>query len=139
MVIGSDELEQLSDGIYQDRIIPTSLYCGTCGYNLRMLRYVGVCPECGHAYNARPLKLEGIFLPHLVEFPAGDAASFVFSGIAAAGLLRAGIAPFRSEYVFVGLAMAAMAVAFLRRTYVKACRFIKFRHIARKIAFREDD
>lgn len=65
------EQERIADDVFTDRVIRTSVYCGRCGYNLRTLPYVYECPECGHAYNARPLTLHGVFLPEHAQLPQG--------------------------------------------------------------------
>ena len=81
-MISGDELARLSDEVYRDSKIRTSLYCAKCGYNLRTLPFVHRCPECGNEYNARPLNMVGIFVPHHAYFPFGDGAATVFCLVA---------------------------------------------------------
>ena len=77
MVVSHDDLDRLADDIYKNRRISGWIYCGNCGYNLRTLPYVYTCPECGHEYNARPLTMRGIFLPHEASFPLRDLAALL--------------------------------------------------------------
>ena len=65
MPLSSNDLERLSDDIYKNRRITGLVYCGTCGYCLKTLPYVYQCPECGGSYNARPLSMQGIFMPQV--------------------------------------------------------------------------
>lgn len=72
MVIGSGELDRMADDAYKDMRITSSIYCGTCGYNLRTLPYTGPCPECGSDYNARALSMKGIFTINDIELPVKE-------------------------------------------------------------------
>ena len=69
--IERDELEMMMDP-NRERVIAETLFCAECGYQLRMLPFIGRCPECGNAYNARSRHRKGIFVPELAEFPATD-------------------------------------------------------------------
>ena len=64
------------------RTLSHSVFCDRCGYNLRCLRYVGRCPECGNAYNARPLKLKGIYHAFDLKLPVLD----IFVAIISVGI-----------------------------------------------------
>ena len=93
MVLGSDELDRLADDIDKDRTITGSIYCGNCGYNLRTLPYAYTCPECGKGYNARPLKMEGVFLPQDTYFPASDTAATLLCAAILFVFIRGSIKP----------------------------------------------
>ncbi len=86
MTLSEQDRERQSDEIYTDRLIRGSVYCGTCGYNLRTLPYVYQCPECGQRYNARPLTMKGVFLPQQAEPPVSQVL-FLLVCMAAAGVL----------------------------------------------------
>ncbi len=139
MSLSKSELERLADDTYKNRIILSSTYCGRCGYNLRTLPYVYTCPECGGQYNARPLKMQGIFLPQAVQVPAGDIAAALFcvagallfgvNGIISANVLRVVIAG-----VFV-----LLFIPFMWRAYGGLQKLFKTRAIARQIALDEEE
>ena len=93
MGMSRSDLERLADDTLKGRILLSSTYCERCGYNLRTLPYVYTCPECGNQYNARPLKMKGIFQPHTTRVPVGDVAAGVFS---VGGALLFGISGIRS-------------------------------------------
>jgi hypothetical protein len=83
MVLDSGELRDLSEELYLDARIGTSLYCGRCGYNLRNLPRIYVCPECGGRYDATPLRMRGIFSTERGYFPFGDALAVAISAVSA--------------------------------------------------------
>lgn len=82
MSLSSGDLERIEEEMFTDRRITGSVYCGRCGYNLRTLPFCYHCPECGNEYNARPLKMKGIYVP----FPGG-LASVIRSFVGAAAFL----------------------------------------------------
>ena len=141
MSMHSDELEMLADLTFKDAVIATSLYCGSCGYNLKTLPYVGVCTECGHRYNARPLRMDGIFTPQRLEIPLGDAAAGVLSGLVAAGMTIRAIAPSpsRGVYVLFAVVLGLMSIAFAWIMWRKLCKYAGFRKIAKRIESGVDD
>ena len=141
MSMHSDELEMLADLTFKDAVIATSLYCGSCGYNLKTLPYVGVCTERGHRYNARPLRMDGIFTPQRLEIPLGDAAAGVLSGVVAAGMTIRAIAPSpsRGVYVIFAVVLGLMSVAFAWIMWRKLCKYVRFRNIAKRIESGVDD
>ena len=67
--LSDEDRQRLSEDIFLDRRISGSVYCASCGYNLRDMPYVYNCPECGASYNARPLQIKGIFSPYDISFP----------------------------------------------------------------------
>lgn len=58
--------------IEQDRGIQSDVFCAGCGYNLRTRPVIGRCPECGEAYNSRPLGMMGILIPQDIRLPVED-------------------------------------------------------------------
>ena len=141
MSMHSDELEMLADQTFKDAVITSSLYCDSCGYNLKTLPYVGLCTECGHRYNARPLKMDGIFTPQRLEIPLGDAAAGVLSGLVSAGMIIRALAPSpsRGVYVLFAVALGLMSAAFAWIMYRKLCKYMRFRRIGKRIETGLDD
>lgn len=137
MVIGSYDLERLADDVYKDRRITGSVYCSECGYNLHTLPYVYTCPECGNKYNARPLRMHGIFAPHEIIFPFRDIGAFLICALSA-GLF--GYGAFKTRDVvrmWMALILAAFTVLFAWHAFESIMRFSKATRIARRIALEE--
>jgi hypothetical protein len=131
MSLGSDEINRLMTESMPGWGITASLFCGTCGYNLRGLPYSGVCPECGHRYNACDHRLTGIFLPNAVPFPGSDLACTVLS-FGMAGLLAL-IAMSERGAIVPAIAFAGFGVAFAYFTWRKARLFVRAQRILRRI------
>lgn len=138
MAIERDELDLMMDG-QRDRVIADALFCAGCGYQLRMLPYIGRCPECGNSYNARSLHKDGIFVPQSAEFPATDIlAALASAGVAlwlAGGLLR----HFDLWTLAFLLLFGYLAVAFSRQSYARLGRFIKGQRLAARIESEEEE
>ena len=137
MALSGQDLERLADDQYKDRIITGSVYCGSCGYNLRTLPYIYTCPECGNQYNARPLKMTGIFTPHETYFPASEIAAALLCAPIAFVLIRGGIITADSGRVTLGALFCMIMVSFAVQAYMRLVRFIKARALARRIALEE--
>jgi hypothetical protein len=139
MALSRAELERLAEDILANRIIVGNIYCAGCGYNLRTLPFAGRCPECGAEYNARPLKMQGIFDARLVEFPAGD----IFAALVTIGLgtilVLGGLNPLAQWRIFFGLVSLVLGGFFARSGWIRAVRFLHLRGIARNIERSEDD
>ncbi len=139
MGMSRSDLERLADDTDKGRILLSSTYCERCGYNLRTLPCVYTCPECGNQYNARPLKMEGIFLPHKTRVPVGDIAAVVFG---VGGALLFGISGIRSADP-IRIAIAGMflllSIPFLWRAYRGLRRLAHTRAVARQIAMEEGE
>ena len=139
MALSRAELDRLAEDILADRVIVWNVYCGRCGYNLRTLPYAGRCPECGGDYNARPLKMQGIFDARLVVLPASD----IFAAILTLGLgvmlILSGIRPMAEWRLFWGAVSIVLGVFFARSSWIRTARFFHFRGIARRIEMDEDD
>jgi len=139
MVISSDELERIADDMYLQRGIRESLYCGNCGYNLRTLPHIYRCPECGNEYNARPLKMRGIFLPYEVEPPIGDAAATVFCGLATALLFYYAVSRGDAGLLVISMVFVAMLVVFSVKFTRRLTRFMKAASLLRRIKMDEEE
>ncbi len=151
MVLGSDELQDLSEELYAEHRISSSLHCGNCGYNLRRLPYVYTCPECGNAYDANALKMTGIFLPGTGSFPWSDLLAAILCLLSAALLVatsfEAAPAPVGSSprlaltqlrvfdpgRLVFGMLLAALAPIYLGRVFSQFKRFLKRLVIHRRI------
>ena len=139
MGLSKSDLERLADDTYKGRLITGSIYCGQCGYNLRTLPYVHTCPECGNQYNARPLKMEGIFLPQEAQIPWGD---LVAAGFCAGGALLFGASAVGSPdavRISIAGALAAIASPFVWRAYRGLRRLARTRALAKHIALEEGE
>ncbi|HUU84893.1 MAG TPA: hypothetical protein VM243_15445, partial [Phycisphaerae bacterium] len=102
MALSRLELERLAEDILADRVIIGNTYCGRCGYNLRTRPYSGRCPECGGQYNARPLRMQGVFDARLVVFPASDIFAALFTLGLGAWMILSGIQPMSEWHLFWG-------------------------------------
>ena len=139
MALSRAELDRLAEDILADRIIVGNVYCGRCGYNLRMLPYMGRCPECGGEYNARPLRMQGIFDARLVVLPASDIFAAILTLGLGATLILSGIRPMVEWRLFWGAVSMVLGVFFARSSWVCMARFFYFRRIARRIEMDEDE
>jgi len=137
MVVSHDELYRLADDIYKNRRITGWMYCGNCGYNLRTLPYVHTCPECGHEYNARPLTMRGIFLPHEARFPLRDLAAFLACVLGAVGFAYWSVRPPRVAQLSLASLFAGLSLWFAAHTYKRLAAFLKAVDISRRIAKEE--
>lgn len=138
MVIERDELDFMVEG-KRKRVITDALFCAACGYPLRMLPFIGRCPECGNSYNAHSLHKDGIFVPQSAEFPATDILATLASAIAALWLAGGLIRHF-DLWTLVFLALFGyLAVAFFRQSYVRLGQFIKGQRMAAQIEGEEEE
>ncbi len=144
MALTKEELDRLVDETHHRGLIAGRVYCGNCGYNLKTLPYVYRCPECGNAYNARPLTMRGIFMPYQYAIPFRDLAATVVCAAGAATLgyftlkfgSRAQPVAFMIPYL-LAVVLGLIAVLFAWRSYEELCRFALSRSIARRIAAEE--
>ena len=139
MVVGSDELDRLADEIYRDRRITGSVYCGNCGYNLRTLPYMYVCPECGDDYNARPTKMKGIFLPSGTVFPLPDCTATLVFALSTTFLSLNAFKPLDQVSLVIAGFFAVFTLLFARQAYIGIGRYIRAVSIIRRIALDEAD
>jgi len=139
MAMSQSDLDRLADDTYKGHILQSSTYCERCGYNLRTLPYVYTCPECGNEYNARPLKMKGIFQPHTTRVPVGDIAAVVFG---VGGALLFGIGGIRSAdptRITIATMFLLMSLPFQWRAYRGLRRLAHSRAVARQIAMEEGE
>ncbi len=139
MVLSRHELEELSDDTYRDRRIKESTFCGRCGYNLRTLPFVYRCPECGNAYNARPLKMKGIFFPHAVYPPVKEIVATAFCGVIAVLLLISAIKPLDEGRLVFGVVFTAITGVFAGQVVHKFQHFFTFWSLSNRIAKEEEE
>ena len=133
----ADGFDLLPDDIDPERIITLSLHCGRCGYNLRTLPYVYSCPECGNAYNARALKMEGIFLPNNVGIPFGEVAACLFSAAASWGSIAAFVWSRDRSALALAVPLVALTLVFAVRAYRALARFAHSISLTRRIEAEE--
>ena len=139
MPLSDEERNRLEDDILFDRRITRSLYCGSCGYNLKTLPRSYVCPECGQPYNARRQPMKGIYFPHDVEPPIAQIAGALISAVVAVSLLSVAFRPFSAVRVTFGLIFAVATVYLSVQTYWRVKRLIKFQALARRITQQEEE
>lgn len=139
MALSTTELERIADDIYRDRLLTLSTYCGDCGYNLKTLPYVHTCPECGNQYNACPLRMKGIFLPHAAELPIQDLFVTLVAA-AVTGLIGYGaFNPLDVIRLVIGLFFAASTIIFAVQVWNKVKRYAKAIQIISKIKLEEGE
>lgn len=139
MALSSEDLERIAHELYFQRRISGSIYCGNCGYNLHGLPYIYTCPECGTSYNARPLKLTGIFKPYETDPPTGDAAAAVVCALATLILVWYAIGKGDRVVFVMSLLFVALFVAFTVNFVRRLARFLKACSILRRIQRDEED
>ncbi|MHC4697163.1 MAG: hypothetical protein ACYTFA_10505 [Planctomycetota bacterium] len=139
MSLSRHELEELADDTYRDRRIKGSTFCGRCGYNLRTLPYVYRCPECGNAYNARPLKMKGIFFPQAVYPPVKEMVATAFFSVIGVLLLISAIKPLDQGRLIFGVIFIAITGVFAGQVVHKFQHFFTFWSLAKRIAEEEED
>ena len=133
------EHERISTVLPADRQIGTHVHCAGCGYNLRTLPYVGCCPECGAAYNARPLLMQNILTGQMALFPSSEVFAALLACSLAALLIGAGLL-FGSEWAFLfGMIFGVFGVLFIRVASIHIGRCIKYRRILRQIEASEEE
>ncbi len=138
MALSRSDLDQLAEDTYHDRRVTGMVFCGRCGYNLHTLPYVYRCPECGNPYNARPLKMQGIFFPHAVYPPFVEMFAAVFFGVIAFFLLIAALKPVDEMRLILGAILAVLTGVFAGRALQQFQRFLQFRSLAKRIEKEEE-
>ncbi len=127
------EFAHLLDQLYREKTIAESTWCGRCGYNLRTRPYIGVCPECGHRYNAVPMRMQNIFVPHDVPLPYAEVfSSLVSLGLTFALLRGAAAGVSASQLVFGGM-FALLGLLFGWRAWVGLRAYRRHRDVIRRI------
>ena len=111
-------------------VITEALYCGECGYQLKMLPHVGRCPECGNRYKARGTETEGIFNPHSAEFPAFDIVAGLASVLLVVWLVSGVVRSFDLWSTLFAGTFAYLGMVFLRQAWRGVNRFIRGQKIA---------
>ena len=139
MSLGSDEVARAANEVETDRTLTYSVYCERCGYNLRHAPYVGVCPECGGGYNARPLAMKGIFTPGTVRFPSLDIFLSIVCMVLGAVLIADGIDPVQDWLLIIGGIFAVLGLKLMASIYRDARRYFRMRRVMRQIEAEEDD
>ncbi len=90
------------------------VFCATCGYSLRGLNVVGVCPECGKEYNARPMKMVNVRHPYGTALPWGNIWSAVIGGIITMLLVQSLATQFYVMTAVLAGVFGVATVAFVR-------------------------
>ncbi len=138
MPIDPHELDRMADLSDAERTIHQSLYCGRCGYNLRYSLYVGRCNECGNPYNARPLSMKGIFLPHELRFPGWDllvTLACISFGVA---VIWGALNPTNDWLLIFGAGLLVLGGVQGRSAIGGIKRYLTFRRVRRRIELDDD-
>ncbi len=139
MTVNSSESERIEEQVLSGDRIFHALYCGECGYSLKMLPYTGRCPECGGRYNARPLKMEGIFLPQNMELPIVDICMLVVGLSVSASFTFKSMQSPDSGQLFIGIVVLILSVMFAYRGWSKFAKFLRFKRLIKQIEAAEDE
>jgi len=139
MVFTHDELDRMADEDLKDRVIRRSMYCGACGYNLRGLPHIHVCPECGNSYNARSRRRFGIFEPQQAEFPGPEIAGFLIFAVVTTVITWQGVVDKSKSYCLAGIGFGIVAILFLGRVWRRMSKLANAKLIALRIAEQEEN
>ena len=139
MPLSERDREELADDIIKDRRIPTSTYCGNCGYNLKTLPRSYQCPECGSEYRARMPRMKGIYLPHANSPPAGEVVALLVFAVVSGSLLVAAWNSKSTGYVATAIVFAAITLTIAVVVVVRTKRFLRTSRLARQIERQQDD
>ncbi|HEY3244237.1 MAG TPA: hypothetical protein VGM03_12895 [Phycisphaerae bacterium] len=131
--MNEQEFDRLLAQTFADQRISDSTYCGTCGYNLRTRSYVGICPECGYRYNARPLKMENIFIPYGIVFPYSEVVSAALGIGLGIALVRGAISSGDASRATFGLIFAALGITFAVRAVLGVRQYRRARAVLKRI------
>ena len=71
---------KIGQELISERGIDRDLFCECCGYNLRTLRLIGRCPECGGEYDTRPMNVRGILSVKDLTVPGDLIGALIVSG-----------------------------------------------------------
>ena len=128
-----------AEGLDSQRTINYSLFCDRCGFNLRYGRYIGRCNECGNPYNARPLKMEGVFNPHAHRVPTADIFLTLICLGAAFVLVRENINPPVVGNLIWGGIVLVTGLLHAGLSAKRLTHFVRFHRILRRIKHEEED
>lgn len=126
--------EQLALDIYRNRRITTSMYCGSCGYNLKTLPYVHACPECGAEYNARFPGAEGVFLLDDVQFPLGDVVANLALIAFTVFCVWAEFNAANHEWLLLAVLFGSLSIVYCFIAARMLRRYVRYFFIARRVA-----
>jgi len=133
------QMPQIGRDIQQDRGIQADLFCAQCGYNLRTRSVVGRCSECGNNYDARPTKLQGIFLPHEQRVPFADYLRFLACAASGVLLLYHAVEGGHVWACLLGIPLLIMGLMFLRHAVRATVQCVRQRALRRQIQDSADD
>ncbi len=128
-----------TDPMLSEQQLKYSVYCATCGYNLRHASYVGRCPECGSDYNARPLKLENIFVEGALRFPSSEVFIGLFCTLIGGWLVPGAINPVSFLMLPIAVIMVLIGLAHLVTAYRRFIKYLRYRSILKRSQEEKDD
>jgi rubrerythrin len=110
-----------------------SVHCGQCGYSLHKAARAGTCPECGHRYDADPLKMSGVFLPGDAPFPLLDIILTIFAAVLGLRPLVSGIRHHDLNEMVMGIVFTLLGLGVGMMAWRKLSRFRHEYKIAKRI------
>ena len=132
-------MAKIGQEIISQRGIDRDTFCERCGYNLRTLRLIGRCPECGGEYDTRPVNLRGILLPKDLRLPADLIGATVLSGLLAYVILRLAVRYTVLWAHFVGFPFAVMSLLFLFATFRRTRKMLRHHALLRQARRQQGD
>jgi predicted RNA-binding Zn-ribbon protein involved in translation (DUF1610 family) len=117
------------------RTIKEPTFCRQCGYNLQQLPLYHVCPECGHRYDTRHGRTDGIFEADEIAFPLLEVIGTIL-GLGMVAVAIAGIIKTKNiTILFIAVIFTFLSCVFGFNAMAKVQ---KYNH-ARKIIQRMDE
>jgi len=133
MPVDLGEIERFQASEEGKTTITSPIFCGNCGYQLRMLPQIGRCPECGNHYNTISRTVKGIFTPASIKFPTFNLAA----GLACLALLFWLVQGILQEFDIWALLLTAVFTVltpiFIKQTASELIRFVHARQVARQM------
>ena len=117
------DLERMQQDGEEQNYISETVFCGSCGYQLKMLPKIGRCPECGNHYNTLRRMISGVFTPQTVAFPAFDTAAAIASTWLLIWLIGGLLQVFDLWGLMLTITFAVLAPIFIKKAYTGIVRY----------------
>jgi hypothetical protein len=128
---------KIEQDILYDRGMQYDVYCGKCAYNLRTRPRLGVCPECGNEYDARPLHMEGILLPKNISLPVRQFIGMLFCVSVTLLALYSGLVEGVTWAYVPAVAFFALAIMYAYNSVVRSVSYFRHRALMRSARNRD--
>ncbi|UCG32339.1 MAG: hypothetical protein JSU68_11800 [Phycisphaerales bacterium] len=113
--------------------------CATCGYRLQGLPKLGLCPECGGDYDARPNRMINVLSPYGGTLPWGDIWAAVICAVFTLLMVRSFLNSFSVIMVVLAVLFASGAVSFGAVAAHKTKQYRYAQHALKQIQAEEQD